>query len=243
MKTSKTQQDQTRRLILRTAVDLITEHGYEATTMKQIARGAAIGDATVYKYFPTKDKLLIAFYQQTIDDVLAEIGAMPDLDSCTLQERLQFLVDGVLESLLGDREFVQITRTIVARSPLLLMRDDMPSQKTLKRQVAAWIEAAEDSDEIAPCDFRNLIGGLFADYLFAVLVYWLNDESEEFSNTTQLVDLTLAVLVLTLKSGLANKLSELGGFLLRSQLTRLMQPGSSLIDLLQIARRGLGGAK
>ncbi|MDO8310571.1 MAG: TetR/AcrR family transcriptional regulator, partial [Sideroxyarcus sp.] len=223
MKTTKSKQDQTRRLVVRTAVDLITEHGYDATTMKQIARAAGIGDATIYKYFPTKEKLLIAYFELIITDVLADTAAMPELDQYTLHERLQLLVDGVLEAMLGDREFVEITRTMVGRSPLLMMRDGLPCQQVLKQQVAALLAEAEEKGEIAECDLKEMIAGFFADYLFSVIVYWLKDDSDEFSNTTQLVELTLAVLVLTLKSGLMNKLSELGGFLVRSQMTRLMQ--------------------
>ena len=243
MKTSKSQQDQTRRHIVRTSVDLITLHGYEATSMKQIARAAGIGDATIYKYFPTKEKLLLDYFELTVADVLQATAATPALAEFSLQERLQLLVDGVLESLLGDREFVAITRAIVGRSPLLMMRDDMPAQQALKQQVIAWLSDAEAAGDIAACPFKNMIGGLFADYLFAVLIYWLNDETEEFSDTTQLVDLTLGVLVLALKSGVFNKLSELTGFLVRSQLSRLMRNGSGLLDMLSMARSRMGGGQ
>jgi len=58
-----------------------------------------------------------------------------------------------------------------------------------------------------------------------------------------MVDLSLGVLVLALRSGLVDKLLELGGFLVRSQLARLMQDGNGLLDLLQLARRGLGGVR
>lgn len=241
MKTTKTKQDQTRRLIVRAAVDLITEHGYDATTMKQIARSAEIGDATIYKYFPTKEKLLIAYYELAIADVIKDTAAIADLDQYSLHERLQLLVDGVLASMLGDREFVDITRTIVGRSPLLMMRDGMPGQQILKQQVAQLLTEAEEKGEIAQCDFKEMIAGFFADYLFSVIVYWLKDDTDEFSNTTQLVELTLAVLVLTLKSGLVNKLSELAGFMVRSQMTRMMQNSSGLLEMLKVARRGLGG--
>lgn len=241
MKTTKLKQDQTRRLIVRAAVDLITEHGYDATTMKQVARSAGIGDATIYKYFSTKEKLLIAYYELTIADVLKDTAAIADLDKYSLHERLQLLVDGVLAAMLGDREFVDITRTIVGRSPLLMMRDGMPGQQILKQQVGALLTEAEERGEIAQCDFKEMIAGLFADYLFSVIVYWLKDDTDEFSNTTQLVELTLAVLVLTLKSGLANKLSELAGFMVRSQMTRLMQNSSGLLDMLKVAQRGLRG--
>jgi AcrR family transcriptional regulator len=239
MKTSKSQQEQTRRHILRTAVDLMTEHGYDATTMKQIARGAEIGDATIYKYFPSKEKLLLAYFELCIQIALEMTDETPDLQNYTLQERLQRLVDALLELLLADREFVEMTRKVVGNSPLLMMRDSLPGQQVLKSQVIAFVTDAEESGEIAPCDFKNLLGGLFADYLFAIIAYWLKDESEEFSDTTQLVDLTLAVLVLALKSGVVNKLSELTGFLVRNQLSRLMQNGSGLLDLLKLAKRGM----
>lgn len=241
MKTTKSKQNQNRRLVIRAAVDLITEHGYDATTMKQIARAADIGDATIYKYFPSKEKLLIAYYELVIADVLRDTAAIAELDQYTLHERLQLLVDGVLESMLGDREFVEITKTIVGKSPLLMMRDGMPGQQVLKQLVAMLLEEAEQKGEIAPCEFKEMIAGFFADYLFSVIVYWLKDDSEEFSNTTQLVELTLGVLVLALKSGLVNKLSDLAGFLVRSQMTRLMQNGSGLLDMLKVARRGMGG--
>lgn len=239
MKISKSQQEQTRRHIIRTAVDLITEHGYEASTMKQIARTAGIGDATIYKYFPSKEKLLLAYYELCIEIVLELTLETPGFAQFSLQERLQRLVDALLELLLADREFVEITRSVVGKSPLLMMRDNFPGQQALKQQIVAFLAEAEQGGEIAPCDFKNLLGGLFADYLLAVIAYWLKDESEEFADTTQLVDLTLAILVLALKSGVVNKLSELAGFLVRNQLSRLMQNGSGLMDLLKLAKRGL----
>jgi AcrR family transcriptional regulator len=242
MKTTKSQQDKTRRHIIRTAVDLITQQGYDATTMKQLAREAGIGDATIYKYFPTKERILLDYFELTIADALKQLDDTPGVDQFTLHETLQLLVDGVLESLLPDREFVAIARAIVRKSPLVLMRDDMPSQHLLKERIAGFIAAAEESGEIAPCDFKNMIGGLFTDYLFAVIVYWLKDESEEFSDTTQLVDLTLSIMTLALKSGVMNKMAELATFMLRSQMARMMQHGSGLLDMLKTARRTLGGA-
>ena len=77
--------------------------------------------------------------------------------------------------------------------------------------------------------------------MYAVIAYWLRDDSEGFGNTTQMVDLSLGVVVLALRSGLIDKVLELGGFMLRSQLARLMQDGGGLLDLLRTARSALGG--
>ncbi len=240
MKTSKSQQEQTRRTLIRTAVDLITEKGYDAATMKQIAREAGIGDATIYKYFPSKEKILLAYYELCIEITLEIAQETPGWEEFTLQEKLQRLVDSLLELLLGDREFVAITRDIFGKSPLLMMRDNMPGQQTLKQAIVGFLDEAEQRGDISPCDFKNLIGGLFGDYLFAVIAYWLKDESEEFSNTTQLVDMTLAIMVMALKSGIVNKVSELASFMLRNQLSRLMQNGSGLLDMLKLMQNGLG---
>lgn len=232
----KPKQQQNQRLILQAAVELMSVQGFDGTSMKQIARAAGLGDATIYKYFSTKEKLVLGYFEQALVDALAETQATVGFDSFGLQERLQRLVDALLELLLPDREFVALARGLVGKSPMLLMGDTLPGKRAIKEAVAGFLEAAEADGSIAACDFKPLIGGLFADYLFTVVVYWLNDSSDEFSDTTRLVDLTLAVLAQTLESGLLNKLSELGGFLLRSQFSRLMQNGSSLIELVKLAR-------
>ena len=45
MKTTRQQQDATRRQIVASAVDLMTRQGFDGTTMKDIARAAGIGRA------------------------------------------------------------------------------------------------------------------------------------------------------------------------------------------------------
>ena len=61
MKTTRQQQDATRRQIVASAVDLMTRQGFDGTTMKDSARAAGIGDATIYKYVPTKDRLVLGY--------------------------------------------------------------------------------------------------------------------------------------------------------------------------------------
>ena len=243
MRTTKSQQAKTQRLLIRTAVDLMTQQGFEGTTMKQIARAAELGDATIYNHFPSKERLVLAYFEQTFGDALLNVGKTKDLSDFGLQEQLQLLIDAVLEILQGDREFVAIAKSLVERTPMLLLSEELPGKLLLKQAFADTLTAAESSGEMLPCSFKPSLSGLLADYVYAIISYWLRDESERFGNTTQMVDLSLGVLVLALKSGVVDKLLELGGFVVRSQLARLMKDGNSLIDLLQLARRGLGGDK
>jgi TetR/AcrR family transcriptional regulator, regulator of autoinduction and epiphytic fitness len=242
MRVSKPQQAKTRQSIIRAAVDLMPQQGFDGTTMKQIARAAGVGDATIYKYFPTKEKLVLAYFELAVTEALAQWRKTRGQEDFALQERLQLLMDSLLERLLADREFVALARGLVARAPLLMLGEELPGKALLKAAVAEMLAHAQERGEIAPCAVQAALSALLADGAFGVVAYWLHDQSEEFGNTTQLVDLGLAVLVLTLQSGLIDKLLALGGFLLRSQLSRLVQDGGGgLLDTLKRARRALHG--
>ncbi|WGL52984.1 helix-turn-helix domain containing protein [Nocardioides sp. BP30] len=45
--------------ILRAALRLFETQGYDATTMEEIAAAAEVGTSTLYRYFPTKEMLLV----------------------------------------------------------------------------------------------------------------------------------------------------------------------------------------
>lgn len=242
MKTTRQQQDATRRQIVASAVDLMTRQGFDGTTMKDIARAAGIGDATIYKYFPTKDRIVLGYLDAVVQQALADTLQTPGFTGYQLQEKLQRLTDAVLERLLPDREFVAQVRTLTQRSPLTLLAEPLAARQALREAVSSFLEAAEATGEIEPCDFKGMAGGLYTDYLAGVVAYWLADTSEEFADTTQLVDLSLGVLAQTLRSGLVNRVLQLGGFVLRSQMARLAQHGSSLLGVLHMARQAMDSA-
>lgn len=242
MKTTRQQQEATRRQILASAVDLMTRQGFDGTTMKDIARAAGIGDATIYKYFPTKDRIVVGYLDDAVQQALDATLQTPGFAGYQLQEKLQRLTDAVLEHLLADREFVAQVRTLAQRSPLSMLAEPLAARQRLREAVASFLEAAEASGEIEPCDFKGVAGGLYTDYLAGVVTYWLGDTSDEFADTTQLVDLSLGVLVQTLRSGLINRVLQLGGFVLRSQMARMAQHRSGLLGLLQLARQAMGSA-
>ena len=55
MKVNKKQQEITKTKLIEAAVDLMIKKGYEKSTMREIARQAGVGDATIYNYFSTKE--------------------------------------------------------------------------------------------------------------------------------------------------------------------------------------------
>lgn len=57
----------TRAQIADVAVELFVVQGYEETTMDQIAEAAEIGSSTLYRYFPSKELLILEPFAEVFD--------------------------------------------------------------------------------------------------------------------------------------------------------------------------------
>src|SRR5215468_12059680 len=66
-----TKGEQTRAVILETALELFRERGYEETTMRAIAERAEVSLGNAYYYFKSKEHLIQAFYSRLQDAHLA----------------------------------------------------------------------------------------------------------------------------------------------------------------------------
>jgi TetR/AcrR family transcriptional regulator, regulator of autoinduction and epiphytic fitness len=223
MRTTKAQQDDTRARIVRAATALIVAQGYDNASMKDIARAAGIGDATIYKYFPTKERLLIGYFDLLAEQAVHTTKSTPDFGAFDLQSRLQRLTDALLEAMAPDRAFVALARDMLAKSPLLLLGDQLKAKQLLKDAASAWLDEAVQAGEIPPSDYTRVIAGLYVDFCHGVIAFWLCDTTKHAAETTRLVDQLLGVLVALLRAGLPDRLMQLAGFMLRSQLARIVE--------------------
>lgn len=71
--TVESHQREVRDAILKAAVSLVTEQGLHAVTMSQIAEKSGIGRATLYKYFPDVETILIAWHERQVANHLAQV--------------------------------------------------------------------------------------------------------------------------------------------------------------------------
>ena len=56
---------------MRTAMQLIAARGYEATTLRDIAKEAGVSVGLLYRYFPSKQAVVIALYDELSSDYRA----------------------------------------------------------------------------------------------------------------------------------------------------------------------------
>ena len=80
--------------VLDAAAALAAEHGPASATMSQIAEQAGIGRATLYKYFPDVDAILVAWHQRQIARHLAQLTGVADRDG-TAVERLEAVLQAL----------------------------------------------------------------------------------------------------------------------------------------------------
>ena len=89
----------TRRLISDKAFELFTCNGYQRTTIEQIAAAAEVGPRTLYRYFPTKETLVVEFVRTSLFDALEVLRARP---STPLPVALNTVIGRVLDVMATD---------------------------------------------------------------------------------------------------------------------------------------------
>lgn len=63
---------------LDTAAELVAERGPASVTMSEIAEQAGIGRATLYKYFPDVEAILLAWHERQVDAHLQHLAQVRD---------------------------------------------------------------------------------------------------------------------------------------------------------------------
>lgn len=76
---------------LATAIELFASQGFDGTSTLQIAAQAGVSQATIFKYFKTKEDLLLAILEPVIPKIKDEFFSNP-LAYEKLQEAVHFLV-------------------------------------------------------------------------------------------------------------------------------------------------------
>ncbi len=218
MKVSKATKKQTKRKIIKAAIDVITKKSFEAASMREIAQNAGIGEATIYNYFSTKEQLLFGFIEQTHEDIKKELLKIENFDSFSLKEKLQMWFETVLIHYLPNREFIQITYKQIHHNPITSLTYLKPLRNNFHELILSWINNAIEKNEIQDQAMLNWLSEHLWEYGAGIVWYWLKDDSPQFNQTTQLIDMTLDVIIQCIESNLLGKLSDISSFLIKAHI-------------------------
>jgi AcrR family transcriptional regulator len=151
--------EQTRRAIEDAAFRLFAEHGFQATTVADIAEAADVAPRTFFAYFPSKEDVLFADFDETSEALAARLrdrlpgettfdalrawitGLLPDLEADENREALRHRLCSEYESIAAhERHLMARFEAIIAESVAADL-GDAPSDLRPRMIAAAAIAA------------------------------------------------------------------------------------------------------
>ena len=154
-------QRETRRNILRSAVDLFAEHGFDAVTVDEIAARADVARGTVFNHFASKDSLCESVGELQMAE-LEEAIQDGRVSGPTAWEKVEQALC-ILAELPGrnaDHCRALLTRGLAAMKPGELPEHKLRLFETLLEWVTDGQERGEFRRDMPPCELTGFILGL-----------------------------------------------------------------------------------
>lgn len=179
--------EQTRALILETAMRLFRERGYDRTTMRAIATEAGVSVGNAYYYFEGKEHLIQGFYDRIAAEHRLVVREILDRET-GLEARLAGVLKAWLDIATPYHEFaVQFFKNAAdPDSPLSPFSPDSEHARTqaiaVHREVLAGSEA-----KVAP-ELREVLPELLWLAQMGLVLYWIFDRTEDRTRSHRLAE-------------------------------------------------------
>lgn len=179
--------EQTRQLILDTAMRLFRERGYARTTMRAIAQEAGVAVGNAYYYFGSKDHLIQEFY--TRSQVEHRAAAQPVLDrESDFAARLAGALHAGIDVLTPSHAFAASFFKTAAEPTSPLSPFSAESSAPRQAAIGLFAEVLEGSTAKVDAELRPELPELLWLAYMGVILYWVYDRSPGQVRTRQLID-------------------------------------------------------
>jgi AcrR family transcriptional regulator len=168
----------------------IAARGYQATTLRDIAREAGVSVGLLYRYFPSKQAVVIALYDDLSSEFARQADGMPD---GKWRDRFIFALTASLRVLEPNRVALRALTPVLVGDPeegifsATTAFSRVRVQKVFERAVVEATDAPNPSLSAA-------LGRLLYMVHLAVLLWWLLDKSAKQRATATLVQRTQQLL-------------------------------------------------
>lgn len=126
--------------VLRTAVDVFNQHGYEASSMGNLAEALGISKSAIYHHVPSKEDLL----RLALEEALGGLEGVLTLDGATSgapDARLEFVLRETIGVLVARLPFV--TLLLRLRGNTEMERDAMARRRAFDRTITGLVSQAQ----------------------------------------------------------------------------------------------------
>jgi AcrR family transcriptional regulator len=180
--------EETRGKILNSALALFRERGFEAATMRDIAEAAKVATGAAYYYFPSKDAIVMEFYERSCTEMQPRIEAALK-DAAGLEQRLCALIRVKLAHFAPNRS---VLRALLRNGadPKYPLSPFSPETKEIRDTDMAWFRSIlTDCGVRIPKDLEPQLPGILWFFQMGVILFWVIDESRNQERSERLLGL------------------------------------------------------
>jgi AcrR family transcriptional regulator len=163
----------TRRAIRSAAFRLFAEQGYEATTVDQIAAQAEVSPSTFFRYFPTKEDLVIS---DDYDPLMETSFRARPKDEPLIESLRQAMTEPLRRILAAERDDVLLRMRLYREVPAIRARALVGQQESAAMMCRLLAERTGDSPD--SLRLRAVVSAILAAASEAVL-YWSEQDGRE----------------------------------------------------------------
>jgi AcrR family transcriptional regulator len=175
----------TRERILEAALGLFAEKGYEATTMRDVAREAGASLGLAYRYFASKEEFALALYMRLAEE--SEERARDGLAGGTVAERFEAAMLAKLDQVSPHRDPLAalLTRALDPNSRLSALGEGTAAVR--EKMGGVFLEVVRGASD-APGEKQAVqLGNVLYALHLAILLYWFHDRTPDARATRELV--------------------------------------------------------
>lgn len=180
--------EQTRALILETAMRLFQERGYDKTTMRAIAAEAGVSVGNAYYYFESKEYLIQGFYDRTSHEH-ATVARERMAGSRDLAERLETVLVAWLDLSAPYHEFAaQFFRTAAdPDSPMSPFSSESHPARAVAVELMKDVLSGSEMWPKLDAELAELLPDLLWLHQMVVVLYWVFDRTDDTERTRAFV--------------------------------------------------------
>lgn len=154
--------------------------GWSMAALRSAARRCGIGESEAQALFPRGAPDLVAGFSRWADHRMLERLEAARLDELATTPRIRLAIHSRFGIVAPWREAVRGSLAVLAMPPHAVLA----SRLLYETVDGMWYAAGDKATDFSFYTKRATLAGLYA----AALVYWLDDRSEGFSDTTAFVD-------------------------------------------------------
>lgn len=174
--------------ILEAALELFRKEGFDSATMRDIAQRAGVATGAAYYYYPSKEAIVMDFYERSCADMQPKIAAALE-NARGLEIRLRELIRVKLVHFAPNRN---VLRALLRNGadPKHPLSPFGAGTKEIRDIDIAWFQRIlADCGVRVPRDLEPRLPGVLWFFQMGVIFFWLIDESPHQARTSRLLDL------------------------------------------------------